>query len=132
MGTTKALKAEPASEFELIRDAIVEGLEAMRTGNVRRVDRDIPDPAPDITPHQVARLRAVMKCSQRTFAGLLSVSAKTVQAWEQGLRRPDGPARRLLQILASRPDVLTGVALSRTNNGRRDSHQPRKATRRRA
>jgi hypothetical protein len=33
------------------------------------------------------------------LALLLNVSGKTVESWEQGLRKPSGPAARFLQLL---------------------------------
>jgi hypothetical protein len=45
--------------------------------------------------------------SQQVFADLLNASASAVRAWEQGAREPDGPTRRLLQIIERDPGVLT-------------------------
>jgi putative transcriptional regulator len=37
-------------------------------------------------------IRAKLKLSQSAFAGLMGVSLRTVQDWEQGRRKPSGPA----------------------------------------
>ncbi len=58
-----------------------------------------PDPAPEMDGSQIAALREQEQMSQRELAHFLNVSIKTVQAWEQGLRRPEGPVHRLLQVL---------------------------------
>ena len=42
--------------------------------------------------------------SQAQFALLIGVSLKTLQNWEQGRRRPVGPARALLKIVRSDPE----------------------------
>jgi len=55
-------------------------------------------------PPQVIRQR--MKLSQAAFAGLMGVSLRTVQDWEQGRRKPSGPAEALLRIADQRPDVF--------------------------
>ena len=55
-------------------------------------------------PPQVIRQR--LKLSQAAFAGLMGVSVRTVQEWEQGRRRPSGPAEALLRIADQRPDVF--------------------------
>jgi len=34
------------------------------------------------------------------------VSLRTLQEWEQGRKRPSGPASALLKIVASNPDVV--------------------------
>lgn len=54
-----------------------------------------------------ARMRTGL--SQQKFAEVLGVSARTLQDWEQGRRRPSGAARSLLTIAARRPDVLREV-----------------------
>jgi DNA-binding transcriptional regulator YiaG len=40
---------------------------------------------------------------QASFAGMLGVSVRTLQGWEQGRRRPCGAARALLIVIASSP-----------------------------
>ncbi len=47
--------------------------------------------------------------SQQRFADVLGVSRRTLEAWEQGRRKPTGAARSLLAIAAKRPDVLREV-----------------------
>lgn len=58
------------------------------------------------TPEQIHALRIRLGLKQRQFAEVLSVSDKTVKAWEQGVNRPSGPALRLLQIMEQHPEVL--------------------------
>lgn len=41
--------------------------------------------------------------SQADFAELIGVNLKTLQNWEQGRRKPQGPARALLKIVAADP-----------------------------
>ncbi len=57
----------------------------------------------------VAALRAHFKLSQAKFAKLLGISVDTLQNWEQGRRRPEGPAKVLLRVAAAHPDVLLSV-----------------------
>lgn len=51
-------------------------------------------------------IRAKLKLSQAAFAGLMGVSLRTVQDWEQGRRKPSGPAEALLRIAEQKPDVF--------------------------
>ena len=51
-------------------------------------------------------IRAKLKLSQSAFAGLMVVSLRTVQDWEQGRRKPSGPAVALLRIAEQKPDVF--------------------------
>ena len=56
-----------------------------------------------------AKVRARYKLSQAKFAALLGISVDTLQNWEQGRRKPDGPAKVLLRIAESHPEVLLSV-----------------------
>jgi putative transcriptional regulator len=51
-------------------------------------------------------IRARLRLSQSAFAGLMGVSLRTVQDWEQGRRKPSGPAVALLRIAEQKPDVF--------------------------
>ncbi len=51
-------------------------------------------------------IRARLNLSQSAFAGLMGVSLRTVQDWEQGRRKPSGPAVALLRIAEQRPEVF--------------------------
>ena len=51
-------------------------------------------------------IRAKLKLSQSAFAGLMGVSLRTVQDWEQGRRQPTGAAKTLLRVAVSHPEVL--------------------------
>lgn len=51
-------------------------------------------------------IRAQLALSQSAFAGLLGVSMRTLQDWEQGRRSPQGPAIALLRIAEQYPEVF--------------------------
>src|SRR6266508_6191710 len=51
-------------------------------------------------------IRTRLKLSQSAFAGLMGVSLRTVQDWEQGRRKPSGPAVALLRIAEQKPEVF--------------------------
>jgi putative transcriptional regulator len=50
---------------------------------------------------EVAAIRNRRHMSQAQFAKLLAVNVKTLQSWEQGVRKPSKPTMRLLQIFDS-------------------------------
>jgi len=50
--------------------------------------------------------RAGTGMSQAQFARLIGVSVRTLQEWEQGRKRPSGPAATLLKIVARDPRVV--------------------------
>ena len=58
----------------------------------------------------VVRVRGKLGLSQSKFAAILGISPDTLQNWEQGRRRPTGPAKVLLRIAARHPEVLLEVA----------------------
>jgi putative transcriptional regulator len=65
------------------------------------VEKDEIVPASE--PARIARAGTGM--SQSRFAGLIGVSVRTLQEWEQGRKRPSGPAEALLRLVAKQPQV---------------------------
>lgn len=58
-------------------------------------------------PHEdVATIRRKTGLSQAAFARQIGVAVATLRNWEQGRRRPDGPARVLLALLAKDPEIV--------------------------
>jgi putative transcriptional regulator len=57
----------------------------------------------------VQRIRASYRLTQHEFAAQLGISVKTLRNWEQGRRRPQGPARVLLQVAAKHPEAVADV-----------------------
>jgi len=53
--------------------------------------------------YDVKAIRDKTGLSQSQFALLIGVKLKTLQNWEQGRRRPRGPARALLKIVKVDP-----------------------------
>jgi len=58
-------------------------------------------------PSEPKVIRERLELSQSAFAGLLGVSMRTLQDWEQGRRSPQGPAMALLRIAEQHPEVFT-------------------------
>lgn len=50
-------------------------------------------------PEDIRRIRTVNHLSQAVFAAILGTGKTTVQQWEQGLKKPSGPAQRLLDLI---------------------------------
>ena len=57
----------------------------------------------EVKEPDIIAIRKKAKVSQQTFAALIGVSLRTLQNWEQGHRRPTGPARALLTIVQANP-----------------------------
>lgn len=63
-------------------------------------------------------IRAKLHLSQSAFAGLMGVSLRTVQDWEQGRRKPSGPAAALLRIAEQQSSLpRDGFSFSLTSPG---------------
>jgi putative transcriptional regulator len=56
-------------------------------------------PVRTYTPTQIKRLRTRYKASQAVFAAFLNTSPSTVQKWEQGQKKPNGPSLKLLNLV---------------------------------
>lgn len=67
--------------------------------------------------------RRRLSMSQTAFAATFGVSVATVRNWEQGRRKPEGPARVLLAVIRHSPGaVLAAIGTSdRTPAARRRS-----------
>jgi putative transcriptional regulator len=74
---------------------------AMPRRQRERIIRGEIDPMKDIIA-----LRRFAGVTQEQFAEALGISVHTLRNWEQGRRRPEGPAIALLRIAARRPRVL--------------------------
>jgi putative transcriptional regulator len=53
----------------------------------------------EFTPDDVQRIRTNSHASQGVFAAYLNVGKTTVAAWEQGTKKPSGPASKLLELV---------------------------------
>lgn len=54
----------------------------------------------------IATLRRFVGLTQMKFAQAMGISVHTLRNWEQGRRRPDGPAIALLRIAARHPRII--------------------------
>jgi DNA-binding transcriptional regulator YiaG len=54
----------------------------------------------------IAALRRFVGLTQMQFAQAMGISVHTLRNWEQGRRRPDGPAIALLRIAARHPRII--------------------------
>ena len=57
-------------------------------------------------PVDIKAIRKRLDHSQTEFAAMIGVSVATLRNWEQGRRRPEGPARALLTVAAHNPEAV--------------------------
>jgi putative transcriptional regulator len=56
-------------------------------------------PIKTYTAAHIKRIRVRNKASQAVFAAYLNTSPSTVQKWEQGQKKPNGPSLKLLNLV---------------------------------
>ena len=94
--TEKELEA-----FEATRDIeaeILQGIDDMLANNAAK--RTV------ITETDVALARRKAQLTQEQFAKLLGVSRRTLESWEQGVRRPSGAATSLIRLFIVDPQFV--------------------------
>ncbi len=100
--------------FEALRGSLEEAIAFHRGKATLGTHAWHMEPAPKFAARDIRRLRSRLRISQGVLAAALNVSLATVQSWEQGRRRPEGAARRLLEILARHPQSLLRPTSRRT------------------
>jgi putative transcriptional regulator len=66
----------------------------------------------------VSAIRRSFNLSQPKFASFLGISVRTLQNWEQKRRKPEGPAKVLLQVAARHPEAVLDVVSETTGDTR--------------
>jgi len=82
---------------------ILQGIKEIKhhkKGKIQLQTTTLTDPSPS------QDIRKKLHLSQASFAGLMGVSIRTVQDWEQGRRSPKGPAKSLLRIAEQHPEIF--------------------------
>ncbi len=85
--------------FAELEASLKEGMDILH--GKRPPSRVFSYPLPD-----VKAIRESLHLTQREFAALMGISARTLQNWEQGHRAPEGPARVLLMVAARNPKAV--------------------------
>lgn len=86
--------------FDLLLDSMREA------GEILRGDRKPSRQFTVEAPREVVEVRQSFHATQSEFAKFMGVSIDTLQNWEQGRRRPTGPARVLLRVVAANPAIF--------------------------
>lgn len=85
-----------------ILDGIKE-IKRFKKGEIKLKTRTLAEPSPAKT------IRKKLQLSQSSFASLMGVSTRTIQDWEQGRRKPQGPAKSLLRIAEQHPEIFIEI-----------------------
>jgi putative transcriptional regulator len=105
-----------------VADQIRKGLEeAIRHARgeitLKTTTLEMPDRPPEVGAEELTAIRLESGMSQAVFARMLNVSTKTVQSWEQGVRKPSQAALRLIQVFRQDPAVVLQVVGMAGPNG---------------
>jgi len=90
-----------SNAYKSIKKGLEEALSYAKGENISARVHEVEVPEPD-----VAAIRARAGLSQAEFARSIGVAVGTLRGWEQGRRRPDGPARVLLALIEKRPGIV--------------------------
>ena len=100
---TNQNQANPQRDFEQELQESLEDIRAHQSGQRPLRIHVFTQVAPP------AEIRRRLKLSQHAFAGMLGVSVRTLQEWEQGRRAPRGPALSLLRIADQHPEAFLNL-----------------------
>ncbi|HKK24420.1 MAG TPA: NadS family protein [Gracilimonas sp.] len=76
-----------------------------QAGDIRKGKRE-PSRNSIIEEPDVVAIREKYNMTQQEFSSLLGISVGTLRNWEQGRRKPQGPAKVLLKIAEKRPKAI--------------------------
>ncbi|MDC7220344.1 MAG: type II toxin-antitoxin system MqsA family antitoxin [Spirochaetales bacterium] len=93
------MENKESNYFTSIITGLNEALEVSK-GNLQARRRKVTiTPVPEFNANKIKEIREALNLSQMIFAEAIGVSVKTVEAWESGRNKPQGPASRFLQLL---------------------------------
>ena len=72
---------------------------AIEKRTMREFDEACLTPVQVLSPEEIKSLRVGEHISQPVFARYLNVSKNLVSDWERGVKKPGGPALRLLTVI---------------------------------
>jgi putative transcriptional regulator len=95
-----------AELFKDIMSGFDEAVKYRRGEKVRLRVARFSSVSPVLKPKEIRKVRTTLCLSQRDFARYLGTSVASVRSWEQGTRRPQSTALRLLAIAKKKPAAL--------------------------
>jgi len=102
---SKKITGRALARFEAERDIwqeVLDGARQIKAGRGKRIQ---------VEPRSaIVRARLKVGLTQAQFAGLLGVSKRTLEQWEQGRREPSGAAKTLIRVAQLHPEILRKIA----------------------
>lgn len=81
-------------------------LESVEQAGEIRKGKMKPSRAFSVEDPDVVSIREKYDMTQKEFSALLGISVGTLRNWEQGRRKPQGPAKVLLRVAEKRPKAI--------------------------
>jgi putative transcriptional regulator len=113
-------------------DLFQELLESVKQGAAIMKDTMQPSRTFEFPETEVRSLREQFGLSQDKFAHLVGISVGTLRNWEQGRRKPEGPARVLLQVASLHPEALLDIAGEQASKAKHLSSSSTRTTKKQA
>ncbi len=95
---TKKYKSDALASVHETMEALHD-IGAVDKRTMRKFDEACLTPVRVLSPEEIRAIREREKISQPVFARYLNVSKNLVSDWERGIKKPGGPALRLLTII---------------------------------
>ena len=101
-----AQKMKRIKIFDELKESLEDALAYAQGKPIDLRTTTIPSAPKRMSPGQIRAIRRSFNASQSLFARLLNVSPNAVRSWEQGVRIPQSPVLRLLDIARKDPQAL--------------------------
>lgn len=98
MSKKKQYKSEAFAAIHETMDSLHQ-IGAIDKKTMKEFDKACLEEVPDMRPEDIRALREREHVSQPIFAAYLNVSKNLVSDWERGVKKPGGPALRLLGVV---------------------------------
>jgi putative transcriptional regulator len=96
--TTKKYQSNALAAIHETMEALHD-VGAIDKQTMREFDASCLTPVQEFAPDDIKAIRAREHISQPVFARYLNVSKNLVSDWERGVKKPGGPALRLLTVI---------------------------------
>lgn len=93
------MEIKMSNAFDSIKQGLDEALEFSKGSQKKAVVHEF-------SPIDVKNIRANIGMTQNEFASAFGISVSTLRHWERGDRKPHGPARILLNVVAKEPQAV--------------------------
>jgi len=97
--------------YERLKESLEQAV-AFKNGDKSKARVSVRElPVPEYRANDVVRVRSNLNLSQRSFAAVLGVSPRTVEAWEVGRNEPHGAARNLIYLIERDKNLVDNLVV---------------------